>query len=350
MIDHQPSQDINVAEFLSVLVYLAERSGDIIRDVEASGEKQISMKMEGPVTIADIRAQKTITENLLALYPSLVIKGEESDKSMETVDAASKPEELTESIRSLVKNETIQQKHTERVSFIESLHKAGVFSEDEISSKPFETFNTSEATVWIDPLDGTSDYCRGNISAVTVLIGLTIKDYSRIGVIHFPFSALPDKSKGMTLFGTGEHGCYSVNYTAGVTPQEMTARVPEYMAPFEGAPAEDFQIRVALSSNRPAEPEMMAAIAPSTAVGLGGCGNKAAQLLLDNADAYITSGLNYWDICACEPLIRARGGTVFLGNMDKVKYTAGEDYIDGLNASRTVECKALMDSRRATKL
>jgi len=339
-----------VAEFLSVLVYLAERSGDIIRDVEASGEKQISMKMEGPVTIADIRAQKTITENLLALYPSLVIKGEESDKSMETVDAASKPEELTESIRSLVKNETIQQKHTERVSFIESLHKAGVFSEDEISSKPFETFNTSEATVWIDPLDGTSDYCRGNISAVTVLIGLTIKDYSRIGVIHFPFSALPDKSKGMTLFGTGEHGCYSVNYTAGVTPQEMAARVPEYMAPFEGAPAEDFQIRVALSSNRPAEPEMMAAIAPSTAVGLGGCGNKAAQLLLDNADAYITSGLNYWDICACEPLIRARGGTVFLGNMDKVKYTAGEDYIDGLNASRTVECKALMDSRRATKL
>mmetsp|Transcript_20656 Transcript_20656/g.24604 ORF Transcript_20656/g.24604 Transcript_20656/m.24604 type:complete len:309 (+) Transcript_20656:241-1167(+) len=308
------------------------------------------MKVDGPVTIADIRAQKTITENLLALYPSLVIKGEESDKSMENVDAASKPEELTDAIRNLLKNETIQQKHTDRASFIEGLHKAGVFGEDEISSKSFETFNTSEATVWIDPLDGTSDYCRGNISAVTVLIGLTINDYSRIGVIHFPFIALPDKSKGMTLFGTGEHGCYSVNYTAGMTPQEMAARVPEYMAPFEGAPDEDFEVRVAVSSNRPAEPEMMAVIAPSTGVGLGGCGNKSAQLLLDNADAYITSGLNYWDICACEPLIRARGGNVFLGNMDKIKYVAGRDYIDGLNASRTVACKALMDSRRAAKL
>jgi len=128
-----------VAEFLSVCVYLAERSGDIIRDVEATGEKQISMKVDGPVTIADIRAQKTITENLLALYPSLVIKGEESDKSMENVDAACKPEELTDAIRNLLKNETIQQNHIDRASFIEDLHKAGVFGEDEISSKSFET-------------------------------------------------------------------------------------------------------------------------------------------------------------------------------------------------------------------
>lgn len=49
--------------------------------------------------------------------------------------------------------------------------------------------------MWIGPLDETSDYGRGNISAVTVLIGLTIKDYSRIGVIHFPFIALPEKSE-----------------------------------------------------------------------------------------------------------------------------------------------------------
>ena len=50
-------QDISVAEFLSVIVFLAEKSGDIIREVEASGEKQVSMKdKEGPVTIADVRA------------------------------------------------------------------------------------------------------------------------------------------------------------------------------------------------------------------------------------------------------------------------------------------------------
>jgi 3'-phosphoadenosine 5'-phosphosulfate (PAPS) 3'-phosphatase len=130
----------------------------------------------------------------------------------------------------------------------------------------------------------------------------------------------------------------------------MAARVPEYMAPYEGQPANDHEVRVAVSSNRPPEPDMMEGIAPSTGVGLGGCGNKCAQLLLDNADAYITSGLSYWDICACEPLVRARGGNVFLGNGDRIKYSAGNTHINGLNATKTIAMKALMDMRRAAKL
>jgi hypothetical protein len=47
---------ISVAEFLSVIVYLAEISGNIIREVHRSadlGEK--NKGEEGPVTIADLR-------------------------------------------------------------------------------------------------------------------------------------------------------------------------------------------------------------------------------------------------------------------------------------------------------
>ena len=46
----------------------------------------------------------------------------------------------------------------------------------------FESFSTKDAVVWIDPLDGTSDFVKGTLSAVTVLIGLSIKDKSRIGI------------------------------------------------------------------------------------------------------------------------------------------------------------------------
>jgi hypothetical protein len=67
--------------------------------------------------------------------------------------------------------------------------------------------------------------------------------------------------------------------------------------------------------------------APSKGVGLGGCGNKCKTLIEDVCDAYITSGLSYWDIAACEPLVRARGGTVFLGNMDKIVYYDGNVHI-----------------------
>jgi len=51
----------------------------------------------------------------------------------------------------------------------------------------FDSFNTEKAVVWIDPLDGTSDFVKGNLSAVTVLIGLVIDGIPKIGVIHHPF-------------------------------------------------------------------------------------------------------------------------------------------------------------------
>jgi 3'-phosphoadenosine 5'-phosphosulfate (PAPS) 3'-phosphatase len=92
-------------------------------------------------------------------------------------------------------------------------------------------------------------------------------------------------------------------------------------------------------------------IAPSRVVGLGGCGNKCKALIENVCDAYIrpistTHGLSYWDICACEPLVRARGGTLFLGNMDKVTYYDGNDYINSLIAFRTVKVQELMKRRK----
>ena len=82
---------------------------------------------------------------------------------------------------------------------------------DEISEDDFETFNTKDAVVWIDPLDGTSDFVKNNLPAVTVLIGLSIKGHSRLGIVHNPFSE-EDESLGKTLFGSGEHGTYKLAY------------------------------------------------------------------------------------------------------------------------------------------
>jgi 3'(2'), 5'-bisphosphate nucleotidase len=62
------------------------------------------------------------------------------------------------------------------------------YCSDEISSENFETFSTKDAVVWIDPLDGTQDFVNGNLTAVTVLIGLSLANKSRIGIVHKPFS------------------------------------------------------------------------------------------------------------------------------------------------------------------
>ena len=83
----------------------------------------------------------------------------------------------------------------------------------------FETFNTKDAVVWIDPLDGTKDFVKGNHSAVTVLIGLSINAKSRIGIIHAPYAE--DGSKfGKTIFGTGEHGAFKLDYSKEMTETE----------------------------------------------------------------------------------------------------------------------------------
>ena len=69
----ESSQDISIAEFLSVCINLAEESGKIIRQVYASGNLESKEKdqEQGPVTVADLRVQKTIEYNLKSLYPTL---------------------------------------------------------------------------------------------------------------------------------------------------------------------------------------------------------------------------------------------------------------------------------------
>lgn len=77
--------------------------------------------------------------------------------------------------------------------------------------------------VWIDPLDGTSDFVKGTLTAVTVLIGLSIKGYSRAGVVHQVFRD-GDESKGVTYFGTAEHGVFTLDYDVNMTQEQVLAR------------------------------------------------------------------------------------------------------------------------------
>jgi len=60
----------------------------------------------------------------------------------------------------------------------------------------FESFNTSNSVVYIDPLDGTKDFVNGNKYAVTVLIGLAINGIPKVGIIHNPFASNQNDKKG----------------------------------------------------------------------------------------------------------------------------------------------------------
>ena len=99
--------------------------------------------------------------------------GEESKESIAEVEPSIKPETFTDAIKSFIKPEFLNESYKHRKEWIESQLRKH-YDEEDISADSFETFNTKDAVVWIDPLDGTSDFIKGDLSAVTVLIGLSI--------------------------------------------------------------------------------------------------------------------------------------------------------------------------------
>jgi 3'(2'), 5'-bisphosphate nucleotidase len=206
----------------------------------------------------------------------------------------------------------LNSKHEERKDFItNSLLKT--YTAEEVSVEKFETFNTKDAVVWIDPLDGTSDFVKKNLPAVTVLIGLSINGNSRLGVVHNPFKK-DDEKNSITYYATAEHGAYSLDYHNSMTIEETLKRTPTYLEPFDHfeEPAANKEIKVAasLQHSSPQMVEILNLIAPVEICKIGGAGNKCNNLAIGNVDCYIhpSPGLKFWDLCAPESIIKAMGG------------------------------------------
>ena len=94
---------------------MSEECGKVIRQVEASGDKKTKEKAkDDPVTIADLRVQKTLETNLNALYPTLRIIGEETAVSLENISSATEPSQITPDVRNLITTDFLNAKHRER--------------------------------------------------------------------------------------------------------------------------------------------------------------------------------------------------------------------------------------------
>jgi 3'-phosphoadenosine 5'-phosphosulfate (PAPS) 3'-phosphatase len=106
-------RDINIAEFLSVCIYLSEECGKVIRDVEKMGDLQTKHKGdESPVTVADITVQKTIEVCLAHLYPTLRVQGEESAASTATVESYVDPKNITHALKSFITSDFLNNHHS----------------------------------------------------------------------------------------------------------------------------------------------------------------------------------------------------------------------------------------------
>lgn len=171
----------------------------------------------------------------------------------------------------------------------------------------FANVNEEDIIVWVDPLDGTSEYTAGFLEHVTVLIGIAIRDCAVGGVIHQPYFDKGSGDLGRTIWGVKGLG------TGGFVPIEP--------------PKDKFIVTTTRSHSNALVQSALDALKPDEIIRVGGAGYKVLQLLEGKAHAYVfaSAGCKKWDTCAPEAVLEAHGGvlTDILGQ----HYTYNSDVI-----------------------
>lgn len=179
---------------------------------------------------------------------------------------------------------------------------------ESLSNVPDEDF-----VVWVDPLDGTSEYTEGFLEHVTVLIGIAIKDKAIGGVLHQPYFKKPNGDIiGRTIWGVKGIGI------GGFEPKSLsTERLVVTTTRTHGSAL----LNCTLDALKPAE-----------IIRVGGAGYKVLQLLEGKANAYIfaSAGCKKWDTCAPEAILEASNGV--LTDISGVHYSYNAD-VEHMNKS-----------------
>jgi len=263
------------ASFLSRLVAssvcVSEAAGAVIKNVVNCGDlKIVDKSTNGSAdlqTEADRRAQYCIVQSLQEKFDNkLTIIGEE--------------EKTTE------------------IPQLESRFDANVLRLDSQLSEELRTALPSDIVVWVDPLDGTSEFTQAAktksplLEQITVLIGIAYKGEAVAGVVHQPFWGADFRGRTIwAIRGVGTHGISVATPKAGAEKVVVTTRSHSTSL-----------VTAALSALR--ERHLLDRVDP-----VGGAGFKVIRCL-EGAAAYVFASpyCKKWDTAAPEAILQAAGG------------------------------------------
>lgn len=202
--------------------------------------------------------------------------------------------------------EIMDQKHKERKDLLKAIKAR--HSTSFVQLDQFTEFDVADACVWIDPLDGTNNFVKGNFDCVTCIIGLTIKGESRIGVVHneyFDINTDGSQLVPRTFFATVEHGLYVLDKCETLFTDEYWSRQAEYIKPVDLTQKPQKPLYFGYTGHHDTLMKAYMLEDDLQVAHLGGAGNKAIHVALGNIDAYLTFYLDYWDLCGGDVLVRA---------------------------------------------
>ena len=92
--------------------------------------------------------------------------------------------------------------------------------------------NEEDLTIWVDPLDGSKGMTEGHMHHVACMIGVSVKNRPRLGIVHKPFSSYPFPGSGRTYVGIPESGLFAMNLITD-SYGDVISTNPTYLPPFD---------------------------------------------------------------------------------------------------------------------
>jgi len=318
---------LHLGHLLAVCAEAAEVAGRHVREVWRAGGGAAAVaknKDSGggfdPCTAADLRAQATIFNHLLAVWPGLNVVGEEEAEDV-LGEAGSMP--AATSVEAV--GASIEEGGKDSATGAAFAAVSGHMAELDIT----------RIRVFVDPLDGTTEYTKGRLEAVTSLIGISYDGRPIAGVLHQPFAdagqSLPcallserpgDDEEGearQRLLEKASRGHSVLAIVgAGVFGLDLVPILHRRVAPLS-----EFVVTTTRSHASRAVLQYLQRLDADHIERVGGSGYKALRVAGGLADVFTLPNphTSLWDTCAPEAMMVAMGGSLTDCNGELIDYS-----------------------------
>jgi len=346
------SATVNILDLASAAVACTVTASRSIRNI--ADKKNTRLKHDGSfVTDADFAAQGVIVQALQSVSPDIRIVGEESPEEM--ASHIGEHTVMDDFVLQRTRRE-IRLRYNNRNGNVEDTctpplapRPLGVKDETEenntdggddeqpidYSTKdpPDVTVDASRVSVFVDPLDGTSSYARGDTEVVSILIAIILDNIPWFGVVGKPFGY---RSRTQIL----DTGCVAI-YGGPIIKGVFIAGGDAVLKRERSNSVED-PPRAVISSSR------SQGIVHDFCVHLGskglihpdpmhisGAGEKSLRLILQQENEglwfFPKSGTSLWDVAASDALLRALGGKLTDKSGNEMDYSKTREESENIN-------------------
>ncbi|KAK3512638.1 hypothetical protein QTP70_018773 [Hemibagrus guttatus] len=317
-----------MANLLRLLLSVAEKAANVARVCrqeaplfellvqEKTGVDKNKKFIQDFKTLADVVIQEMIRHDVCAQFPELngFIYGEESNKfenglgESVTVTVCAKQEDTTALLAKVLDGDG-----TAAALLAEAIHQK-LQLRDELAEKLQLPLKPEDLAIWIDPIDGTSQYiqgkereiaddefCPSGLPCALVLIGVYLRATGGpvMGVINQPFARKDStgKRQGRYFWGVSYE---EINVCSFTPCQRPVGKNPDSLS-------------VVLSSSEKQEvKDALSPLCDGQLTYASGAGYKILCVIQGLVDMYVLSeGSTYkWDSCAPHAILRAFGGGI----------------------------------------